>query len=264
MTSLEADPVEFERAKFNIPFKCIEVENCLTTNYISNLTLEESGTVMWLDYTSPQEIKAQFEDYSSMIQKMHDGDVIKITLNASPSSLGNPQKDPQKTNLHEYRKEELTDRLGDFAPDTQLIATEELYTDNYPLLLLRCLEKTTYESLSASGEKTLLPLLACAYDDGTQMLTFTGVVCRNKRSAKAIKNQHDLKQTCLFSWDKVEHLCVPPLTIREMDAINKLLPSKRKDCIKNRFKFIFKNDNHSVQSYIRHYQHYPNYHDVSF
>jgi hypothetical protein len=264
LTSLEYDETEYKRAQYNVPFKCITVENTSATDYISNLVLPDTGTIIWLDYTSPGELKNQFEDYSSIIQKMHDGDILKITLNANPSSLGEPDCDARDEMLHEFRKREIVSRLGDFAPDIQLIDTAKLFTKSYPYLLLECLERATYESFGPSNEKLFLPLLACIYDDGTQMLTLTGIVCKDRRSANKVKGLQDLKRKCEFSWIKADCICVPPLTIREMDSMNKLLPAKRRTAIENRFDFIFRKDKSALSSYLKHYQNYPNYHDVSF
>lgn len=87
MISLESDATIKKRAEFNKPYKCISILHRTSTDYISN-TLLEKPIIFWLDYTDPSQIGSQFADFCTLVGKMKAGDVVRVTLNANPSSLG--------------------------------------------------------------------------------------------------------------------------------------------------------------------------------
>lgn len=266
MTSLEKDTIEYERAKFNLPYNCIEVKNIGSTEYLSELFLEDqSHNIFWLDYVNPADLGMQLADYATLIPILNDGDIIRITLNANPASLG---KCNSPDELHRMRFDRLKERVQDmYFP---VSATEEdMTTQQYPLLLLKILKNITMRSLPDEPPYRpyfMLPLFSSIYADGQQMLTFTGIVLNSHSKEDNIKEDLKNYPHNTFTWDKPCRIEIPALSIREISEINKLLPNEtiRQQLIE-KFPFIFsERDGQAVDSYISFYKFYPNYHQVSF
>ena len=146
---------------------------------------------------------------------------------------------------------------------------EDVTRRNYPITLLKIIKAVTLESLTDSppySPNFLLPLFSSVYSDGQQMLTFTGIVLDSHDKEELISKALAKHPHNNFSWDKPCKISVPPLTVREISEINKLLPDtvNQQQLIES-FPFIFsEKDSESAESYISYYKYYPHFHQVSF
>lgn len=259
MISLENDPLTYRRAAFNKPLKCIKVVQQRTSDYIANMDPCNNSHIFWLDYTDPSGIGAQFDDFCRLICILNEYDIIRITLNANPTALGKPNS--EETNLWEYRLIELRNRLGDFVPTS--VTPNDLIKKKYPLVLLSCL-KHAYLKTIIGKERRFLPLYSTVYDDNTQMLTLTGIVIMNEESGAIFKQNKELKKYCNFQWDNPLSIFMPELTPKEVIRINNELPVKSKGkLIEKKYEFVFKKNPDMLQSYLRFYKEYPNFHSVN-
>lgn len=268
MVSLEADPTVFRRACFNTPYKCIEVLNQTSTDFISGSEWGDKNSIIWLDYNSPKELAQQFNDIAALTNLVECNDIIRVTFNANVSSLGKPEN--KNVSLSEYRLAKLKERIGEYVPVG--VSPNDMITLKYPYVILQCLKKML-EGLfveTTFDKRYILPLFATVYKDGQTMVTFTGIVLDNHNQDCKIKKQfHDLKYVN-FSWDKPSLICIPELTVKEMIAMNELLPGKNaKKQLTKKFSFIFNNNNDNneeaeIDSYILHYKDYPSFQSVSF
>lgn len=266
MTSLEMDSTEYQRAVYNVPYGCINIKNISSTEYISQLSLSDGEhNIFWLDFVSPTELGTQLSDFASLLNLLNPNDIIRITLNANPGALGK-HSEPDK--LQEVRLEKLRSRVKEeYLPHN--LKSEDVTRQKYPITLLEILKAVTLESLTDSppySPNFLLPIFSSVYSDGQQMLTFTGIVLDSHDKEELISRALAKYPHNNFSWDKPCRISVPPLTVREMLEINKLLPDTvtQQQLIKI-FPFIFsEKDSESVESYISYYKYYPHFHQVSF
>ncbi len=266
MISLEKDNIEYERAKFNLPYNCIDVKNIGSTEYLSELFIEDGAhNIFWLDYVNPADLGTQLADYATLLSVLNVGDIVRITLNANPTSLG---KSNNPDELHNIRFEKLKERVPDIYFPASAVP-ENMVTQQYPLLLLKIIKNITMQSLIDEQPYSpcfLLPLFSSIYADGQQMLTFTGIILDSHEKEKDIKTVLKNYPHNTFTWDTPCKIEIPALSVREISEINKLLPDNtiRQQLIKN-FPFIFSDkDGDAVDSYISYYKFYPNYHQVSF
>lgn len=259
MLSLEEDAEIYKRAKFNKPFKCIKIENSTCSEYISSF--ESSGpTIVWLDFCKPEELGQQFADLCGLLSKLHEGDIIRITLNANPSSLG--FKEQQPPHIHESRLQKLKERIDEYMPATA--TADQLKKQNYPLLLLDCIK---HACAVASSHLRIKPLFSTVYADGQQMVTFTGILMESeKQEDKKIKQQLKPLRYINFEWCKPHFINVPELTIKERLAINNKLPLTERavGTLKKQFGFAFDNDEEIIKNYLKYYKIFPNFHHVNF
>jgi len=265
MVSLESNVDISKRADFNKPYKCISIQNSTSTDYISD-TLFEKPIIFWLDYTDPAQLGNQFSDFCTLIGKMNVGDIIRVTLNANPSSLFSHDTQMNEDMIYENRLVKLKERISEYIPSN--ITNSFMSNDGYPLLLLSCLENAAYKTLSPSQDRQVMLLFASRYADGQQMVTITAIVVDSEEAAKT-----DIKK-CLksldyvnFDWKRPCCIHVPVLTAKEIFHINSILPTDDPiKTIEDNFSFAFSNNNKprpAIQSYVNYYKHYPNFHHVS-
>lgn len=266
MTSLEIDSTVYERAMFNLPYGCIEVKNAGSTEYLAELMLDDNEhNIFWLDFVSPSELGIQLGDFSTLLNQLNPGDIVRITLNANPDSLG---KNAEPDNLQEYRLGKLKERVPDaYLPHS--LASTDVTTANYPLTLLKILKAVALEALHDSppyDSSFMLPLFSSIYADGQQMLTFTGIILNSHEEEQKIREALSNYPHNTFKWDMPCRIEIPALTVREIMELNKLLPNPEiQQQLIERFPFIFSaRDEAAVESYISYYKYYPNYHYVSF
>ena len=266
MISLERDPNEFKRAEFNKPYNCIEIKNIGSTEYISGLMIDDgTHSIFWLDFVSPSELGKQIADYASLLDRLNPYDIVRITLNANPSSLG---KSITPDLLHETRLTALKEMIPyQYFPET--ICAEHVTTEQYPLSLLKILKKVTVQLLTDTppySSNFMLPLFSSIYADGQQMLTFTGIVLDSHDKEATIRESLKSYEHNTFSWDDPCKIEIPALSVREITELNKLLPNPEiREQLVEKFSFIFpEQKGQAVDSYLSFYKYYPNYHQVSF
>lgn len=266
MISLEQDCMAYERAKFNKPYGCIDVINISSTEYLSDLLLEdETNNIFWLDFVAPSELGIQLSDYSTLLNLLNPHDIVRITLNANPDSLG---KSSNPSEVQAVRLQTLRERVPDkYLPHD--ITTSDVTRDRYPLTLLKILKAVALESLVDKppfSPNFLFPLFSTVYADGQQMLTFTGIVLDSHDEETKIREVLGEYGHNSFSWNEPSRIEIPALSIREISEINKMLPNDQvQQHLIEKFPFIFSQDDiQGVESYIAYYKHYPNYHQVSF
>ena len=263
MISLEADPTIFRRARYNAPYKCIKVVNQTSTDYISGGDWGDRKSIVWLDYNSPKDIAQQFNDIAALTNIVNCHDIIRITLNAHVSSLGNTEE--KGTSLPEYRLNKLKERIGEYVPTD--ITPDDITTARYPYVILRCLQKL-FEGLFVEtpfDNRFILPLFSTIYKDGQTMVTFTGIIMNDHAQETYLKNSFQDIKYVNFEWNYPSVISIPELTVKEMIDMNKLLPSKNaKKQLSKKFDFVFDDVEKEVESYISYYKYYPSFQSVSF
>jgi hypothetical protein len=113
--------------------------------------------------------------------------VLRITLNANPSSLGNPSSDEITPGLiavdglptvHEWRLAKIKERLANYCPAD--ISPEDMSQKQYGKTLLTILSLATEKALLSLPHREIVWCLATHYSDGQFMVTVTGIVTDTK------------------------------------------------------------------------------------
>lgn len=108
LISLEKEEDSYKRAEFNLPYGCINLKFSTSTDYISGLDIgDKEHNIFWLDFVSPSELGRQLADYMTLLGKLNPNDIVRITLNANPSSLGSdsPQISYKRRGCRNLKKE---------------------------------------------------------------------------------------------------------------------------------------------------------------
>lgn len=264
LISLEMDNDIYERAKFNNPYRCIDVIKSTSSDFIADFSPDEnSHYIFWLDYNSPKEIRSQINDFSSLIQKLSSGDIVRITLNANLAALDTDKSERRLEEKRVDRLKELKKRLDPYVPAD--LTPERFSSAEYPDILLSVLKNVAFESLKESKyqKEFLLPLFSTKYADGQQMMTLTAIVLDDRALITQVTDEVHVLPFCVCNWEQIYQIQVPPLTAKEIIETNKKLPlaENEKAEVYEELKFIF-GTHDQFESYVQFYQRYPNFQHV--
>lgn len=240
MVSIEENEYVFKRQKFNRPISCI-VCNQQSSNDFANSFRRKDKTIIWLDYTRPDELLKQVSEFQSILQTLEPFDIIKITLNANPAALLPSDKSLSSSELQTKRLDKLRTRIGDVFPESDIASGLMTHRD-YPMALCLILKFAANLALEGQPDIYFQPLTAFAYADGQQMLTITGVLLEENVRTNFLKQtgieEWELSNT---SWEIPKRIDVPDFTIKERLYIDSLLPGAKAEDIQNKLEFLFDN-----------------------
>lgn len=269
MVSLEADEMTWKRQQFNSPFGFIECRHQTTGEFITDFGVfagERQGSrfVIWLDYANANERYQQLQEFESLLNKLGEGDVVKITLNANYQSS---MKRSEHQSLSDKRFDtilmsELTEELGEYVPSGG-IKRAHLNEKGFAQLLMECIAMAAVKA-TENSEVLPVPLLVCRYKDSEhQMLTATIILC-TEDSKVIVLNDTGFAEWPFRSkeWENVVEIKVPHLSAKERSTINHLMKSVD-DAYSIHEEIGVQFDEHHGESisllrnYIRHYRRYP-------
>jgi hypothetical protein len=197
MTCIECEYQIHKRQMFNRPLSSIKCINSRLEDYLDETELK-TPVIIWFDYTNPNDLKSQIERFAYTAGSVKVGSILRITLNANPSSLGNQNscdnnndnavdRSPLRT-LQEYRLLTLKERLGDLFPSG--LSVEGMVMKTYGLTLLKVLEIAVDKQMLSYRDRSVAWAFTTHYADGQAMVTATLVVLDNgnKDIEKLIKN----------------------------------------------------------------------------
>ncbi|WP_293688750.1 O-methyltransferase [Thiolapillus sp.] len=186
MVCVEAEENVHRRQLFNCPVDCIDCVHSTLEDYLDSNEIE-NPSIIWFDYTEPGGITDQIERFSRTVGEVPIGSILRITLNANPTSLGNPDSDEittedgpieerqgGKKNLQEWRLERFRERMGATMPSG--LAPEDMTFKRYGQSILRALSLAVDRHVIGLPDRKVTWVLATHYADGQPMVTATLVV----------------------------------------------------------------------------------------
>ena len=219
MTSIEMDANVFQRQLFNKPISCIKLIKQSSRDFLAEHFFDKNS-IVWFDYAAPAALSEQLAETQTLVSKLGEGDIFKITVNAAPETLGQPKNGQD---LREYRRNKAEERLGQYAPAS--ITVDDITFANYPKLLLSALRSAARQGMQGNRRLDLQPLTSFVYRDGQQMLTITGILLSPTDKDKFFNETrlahwkfHD------FTWDSPRSISVPEMSVKERLAVESYLP----------------------------------------
>ena len=176
MTCIETEDQVHKRQLFNRPIASIECVHKSLEDYLDETNID-SPAIIWFDYTEPKGITSQIERFARTIGTVPIGSVLRITLNANPSSLGRPDGNLSEAELMEWRLQAFQRRLGALFPNG-LIA-DGMKQENFGKSLLHALKLAVEKEVLSFRDRRIVWALATHYADGQAMVTAALVVCQN-------------------------------------------------------------------------------------
>lgn len=224
------------RQNFNRPIdscKCIVAEAGDVIDKLDSILADAKcadadGVVFWLDYTDPKKLGHQIREFQALLDRLRAGDIVRVTVNAHPTSISSPTKDGKPILAEEKRKDQfdkLSSRIRDFLPswaDSDAMTKEDL-----PKVLSHAFENAALKALPVTGRLVFQPLSLVRYADGLQMLSITGAVVERAEEAKMLGRMDVANWPFASSnWSMIHKLVVPHLTLRERMLLEKGIGSR--------------------------------------
>jgi hypothetical protein len=247
MMSIERDQIGYQRSVFNCPLSCIKVIRGESGLVIPTLELQDVPCLAWLDYDGSVGDSA-IGDIGKLVARCAPNSIVIVTLNAKKDEL--PTMDERGEPITE--EESLRRIAGDLVPTP--LPQQRLQRANYPKLLCEILMNQLRSATVNSGRReSFIPLFDLAYSDGTPMVTVGGILA-------TAENQANIGQLVDSpDWQGIvsETISIPPLTVKEKLALDRMMPSPKPPTDQQMNKVGFHLKRAQLDMYHRHYLHYP-------
>ena len=271
LLTFDGNPAIVARQRFNRPIEKARCVHKLSSDLIDEFdeTLEECGfddaerVIVWLDYTDPKKLPEQIREFETLLDKLAEGDVLRITVNANPQAYNGERPAPgipvDKAEIERVRFENLKLRIGDYLPVSA--GPSDMNPDAFPKVLAKAFSHAVLNAFPTTGDVTFAPLSIVRYADGQQMLSITGAIV-TKSSEGEMRERMDLpnwKFSC-DTWDVVHELVVPDLTLRERLYLERSIGTKTVAEIASDLEFDFDRVSEMpgfLLNYSQYYRFYP-------
>lgn len=259
------------RQNFNKPIETCHCLHWKSGDLIANLDsildgcsfADPKGIIVWLDYTSPAQLGQQVREFETLLDKLRTGDLIRVTVNAHPNALSDPQapgtSPPLATEKRKKQFHNIKSRIGEFLPSET--SADDMTAEGLPLAISKSFGAAALKALPATGSNIFCPLSIIRYADGDQMLSITGAVIARKDRNEFLERL-DLKSWPFASadWSNIHQLLVPALTIRERLFLERGIMSKSPTDLVSELGFEAAADiriDEFLESYKNYYRFYP-------
>ena len=273
LISLEADSVIYQRQLFNCRPSFIKCRNESTGDFIHDFDVftnsySEEEFIIWFDYADANARHEQVIEYETLLNQLKDGDLIKITMNANPNTLGEIRSGENQEDAWKRRVKSLQEDLGDYLPAP--LEHSEMTKNRFVSILCNVIENASLKAIGDDPRSQPIPLAVFVYQDGPhQMLTITVRRTAKKEVKSFCKKLKSQGWEYLPSdWKDATRINVPNLTATERLYIEKLLFSEDHEAIHDQLPFCFDQDRERsieiLKEYAAHYRRYPSYFQVVF
>lgn len=220
MISIEADPVVAARARYNVPFRCVEVREGFSRDILPLLLAERAADgdtralVIWLDYDGNFDEDCRAE-LLYLVERCPIGTVLLTTVRTSIGDFGGSKEAVSRASV----------LLGDAfpiehwpTPHAVPRSKEQAFCVDIGIGL-----STLLHSYVSENRRDVDPveLFAIPYQDGTPMHT-VGIGLFAPSDAEAART---LVTETGWRGKTEEAIITPPLTAREAGALRSILPS---------------------------------------
>jgi hypothetical protein len=185
MVCIDSDEKTHLRQLFNRPIESVKCIHSTLEDYLDS-TEFENPIILWLDFTDPKKVQSQIEMFIRQVAELPIKSILRITLNANPSSLGKPDPEEVSVNLttdtsdifkpteKEWRLERFKERLTDYCPTD--LNSENMSQKKYGVTLLSTLSLAAEKSALSIPNRKLIWCLNTQYSDGQFMVTATAII----------------------------------------------------------------------------------------
>lgn len=250
MISVESDAITHRRANYNKPYGSIEVvpgdsDDVLPELIKTRPELSEKPWILWLDYDKHLD-ERKLREFDDLIRTLPPNSVLLTTFNAKAGSYARRPAD---------RREAFIDLLGDAFPNERFPSNNAFKDDQ---MIMDALADAVLDRL---GSRTnhfarpggFVPGFKLKYADNAPMVTVGGCFPSEERSGHV----RDLVASDDWPCFLDDAILTPPLTLREAHALKALLPRQASPTRTDVQELGFDLSEESIESFVRHYKHYP-------
>lgn len=173
MTSVEAEEEVHKRQLFNRPMASVECVHSSLEDYLDGHGFDQPS-IVWFDYTEPKPLE-QIGRFARTVGEVKLNSILRLTLNAEPSVLGEPTSKLSGQALWDWRLEKFRDLLGSLCPTD--ITAAGMTRKTFGRSILRALFLAVEKEALSHVDRKVVWGLSTHYADGQAMITATVVVC---------------------------------------------------------------------------------------
>lgn len=184
MVCVESEEMVHRRQLFNRPVASITCIHSSLEDYLDARNFDDP-VIIWFDYTDPRGMTDQIERFARTIGEVPLNSILRVTLNANPSSLGKPDADEISVRLggettdarpteQEWRLARFRERLGGMFPSD--LIPEGMTFKQFGKSVLASLRVAVDRELLNHADRKVIWVLATHYADGQPMVTATLIV----------------------------------------------------------------------------------------
>lgn len=217
MISLEHDGNMYQRARYNVPYHFIDVQNKKAFDFLTSGG-SEKPEIIWLDYDGgigPD----MLVDITTLSARAKIGDFFFVTVNGEEPHYMNGFNDIE-------RLQSLQDTMGDHAGSVVL---EDVERSQFSNAVYKVLIAAFRYAFSVRREGSFVPLLQVEYSDSMPMVTVGGAFLSEGTAIDLCKK---MKKTLPFLLKELYKIRSFHLTERERSLFDRALtgsPRSRKD-----------------------------------
>ena len=211
IVSIEKNEHTFKRQEFHRFSKNLDLRYENSDSFLASFS-SDGGEIFWLDYTDLR--FGHFDEFISILGKVSENSVVKITVRAEPFSNGLYAWEKFQ---REYKRvwSKLARQTAIERPSPFLKLLQDMF------------QIASQQALPAPGESVFQLLNSSHYNDQTEMLSITGMVC-NKNQVSDVRRWFKNSAFSNFDWNEPRKIDVPTLSIKEGLHLEKYLPKKQK------------------------------------
>ena len=191
LTCIETELEVHKRQRFNRPVAAIKCVHSTLEKFLDQTTFT-TPAIIWFDYTAPKGIASQIQRFAATVGTVPVGSVLRVTLNANPTSLGSGGEEPsgkdlsvevdgevsadraQKPTKAEWRLEQFKQRLGTLVPAG--LTADGMTHKKYGPSLLQVLKLAVEKQALSFTDRQIVWGLATHYADDQPMVTAALIV----------------------------------------------------------------------------------------
>lgn len=249
MISIENKPIGASRAKYNAPFRTIQIEEGDSTPVLRDLVARSEVLskqwIIWLDYDETI-TQTTLDDIALVLTHAPPNSVLLLTFDAG--GLGMPAS---------KREAYLRGLLGAAVEDD--LPPESFEKSKIPATFSQCLlDYIESEAANMARPGGFIPAFNIPYTDTAPMVTVGGflLAAAARGAGRACVSSQD--------WDGMVKVPVeaPPLTLKEVSALQGLLPPKSAITRASVKGIGFDLTDDQLAAYVEHYRRYPAFFQV--
>lgn len=172
--------------------------------------------IVWLDYTDINR-RTQFQEALQTLVRLKDGDVFRITLNASSGLCdGDEWRKAGAETPGAYRAARLREQIEEYMP----AAITSISDNAVASTLARCLELLTKAAEAQQPNLCIKPTLLTTYRDGQRMLTATCAISERIPNNHFPSNAFSRWKYSCKGWDDILEISTPVLSTKERNRLD--------------------------------------------
>ena len=227
LVSLESSEHTFARQEFHRFNSQIVLQHRPFQDFIINdyepRTIE-GRDVFWLDYTDLE--YTNFSDFQITLRKVPLDSIVRITLRAEPdlnlerldALLTSDEIQKIKTKTQHDFEEKFHRILPHPTPDSN--SSLKIFARTVQLMVRRA---ASIALDTAGSERDFLPIQSTRYNDGTQMISITGIV-HHRSNIKQTRDAFVSLRFADFDWIEPSSINIPSLSAKERMHLERYLP----------------------------------------